>query len=122
MAAGRIRDEDIVAVRERADIEAIVGQHVTLKRSGSSLKGLCPFHDEKSGSFYVSPARASWHCFGCGEGGDAIAFLMKVDNLTFVESVEYLASRPGSPCATKKDTPARPPNSAPPRRANAPAS
>ena len=95
MAAGRIRDEDIVAVRERADIEAIVGQHVTLKRSGSSLKGLCPFHDEKSGSFYVSPARASWHCFGCGEGGDAIAFLMKVDNLTFVESVEYLASQAG---------------------------
>ena len=94
--AGRIRDDDIAEVREKARIDDVVSSYVTLKRAGGgSLKGLCPFHDEKTPSFNVNPARAFWHCFGCGEGGDVISFLMKVDGLTFVESVERLAEKYG---------------------------
>lgn len=91
-----IRREDIDAVRERTDIEAIVRQRVTLKSAGvGSLKGLCPFHDEKTPSFNVRPALGTWHCFGCGEGGDVISFVQRTDNLSFVEAVEYLADRAG---------------------------
>jgi DNA primase len=94
--AGRIRDDDIAEVREKARIDDVVSSYVTLKRAGGgSLKGLCPFHDEKTPSFNVNPSRAFWHCFGCGEGGDVISFLMKVDGLTFVESVERLAEKYG---------------------------
>ncbi|HLR93511.1 MAG TPA: DNA primase, partial [Jiangellaceae bacterium] len=94
--AGRIRDEDIVAVRERAQVDDVVGEYVTLRRAGSgSLKGLCPFHDEKTPSFHVTPARGMYHCFGCGEGGDVFAFLQRIDGLTFPESVERLADRVG---------------------------
>jgi DNA primase len=83
--AGRIRREDIEAVRERARIEEVVGEHVTLKPGGvGSMKGLCPFHDERL-----------WHCFGCGEGGDVIAFLQKIDHQPFTEVVERLAARIG---------------------------
>jgi hypothetical protein len=78
--AGRIRDDDIAEVREKARIDDVVSGYVTLKRAGGgSLKGLCPFHDEKTPSFNVNPARQFFHCFGCGEGGDVISFLMKVD-------------------------------------------
>ena len=94
--AGRFRDDDIAEVREKARIDDVVSSYVTLKRAGGgSLKGLCPFHDEKTPSFNVNPARQFFHCFGCGEGGDVIAFLMKVDGLTFVESVERLAEKFG---------------------------
>src|SRR5690349_23234381 len=94
--AGRIRDDDIAEVREKARIDDVVSGYVTLKRAGGgSLKGLCPFHDEKSPSFNVNPARAFYHCFGCGEGGDVISFLMKIDGLSFVESVERLAEKSG---------------------------
>lgn len=95
--AGRIRDEDIAAVRERAKIEDIVGEYVTLRGAGGgSLKGLCPFHDEKTPSFHVTPARGLWHCFGaCGEGGDVISFVQKYDQLTFPEAVERLADKAG---------------------------
>jgi DNA primase len=94
--AGRIRDDDIAEVRDKARIDDVVSSYVTLKRAGGgSLKGLCPFHDEKTPSFNVTPARGIYHCFGCGEGGDAIAFLMKIDGLTFVESVERLAEKYG---------------------------
>lgn len=94
--AGRIRREDVEAVRERARIEEVVGAHVALKPAGvGSLKGLCPFHDEKSPSFHVRPQVGRYHCFGCGEGGDVIDFVMKVDGLTFNEAVEYLAGRVG---------------------------
>ena len=87
--AGRIRDEDIAEVREKARIDDVVSEYVTLKRAGGgSLKGLCPFHDEKTPSFNVNPSRQFWHCFGCGEGGDVISFVMKVDGLTFTETVE----------------------------------
>ncbi|SCF45416.1 DNA primase [Micromonospora mirobrigensis] len=94
--AGRIRDEDITLVRERTSIAEVISDTVTLKSAGGgNLKGLCPFHDEKSPSFNVSPARNVYHCFGCGVGGDAIKFLMDAEHLSFVESVERLAARAG---------------------------
>ncbi|MBI2245160.1 MAG: DNA primase [Nocardioides sp.] len=94
--AGRIRDEDIAVVREKARIDDVVSQFVTLRPAGGgSLKGLCPFHDEKSPSFNVNPGRGFYHCFGCGEGGDVITFLMKIDGLTFGEAVERLADKVG---------------------------
>ncbi|HET9840960.1 MAG TPA: DNA primase [Nocardioides sp.] len=93
--AGRIRDEDITEVREKAKIDEVVADYVTLRPAGGgSLKGLCPFHDEKSPSFNVRPDRG-WHCFGCGEGGDVFTFLMKIDGLGFAEAVERLADRYG---------------------------
>ena len=86
----------MAAVRERARIEEIVGEHVTLKPAGvGSMKGLCPFHDERSPSFHVRPHVGLWHCFGCSEGGDVISFLQKIDGLGFTEAVEHLASRVG---------------------------
>ncbi|WBB49620.1 DNA primase [Verrucosispora sp. WMMA2044] len=94
--AGRIRDEDIALVRERTSIAEIISDTVTLRSAGGgNLKGLCPFHDEKSPSFNVSPARNVWYCFGCGAGGDAIKFLMDAEHLSFVEAVERLAARAG---------------------------
>lgn len=84
------------AVRERAHIDEIVGQHVTLRSAGvGSMKGLCPFHDERSPSFHVRPQVGRYHCFGCGEGGDVIDFVQKVDGLGFSEAVEYLAGKVG---------------------------
>ncbi|ORA58075.1 DNA primase [Mycobacteroides franklinii] len=92
--AGRIPDRDIAAIRERTRIEDIVGDYVQLKRAGAdSLKGLCPFHDEKSPSFHVRPNHGHFHCFGCGEGGDAYTFIQKVEHISFVEAVERLADR-----------------------------
>ncbi|SDY09134.1 DNA primase [Modestobacter sp. DSM 44400] len=93
---GRIRAADIALVRERSKIDDIVGEHLQLKRAGGgSLKGLCPFHDEKSPSFQVTPSRGLYHCFGCGEGGDVISFIQKIDHLAFSEAVELLAGRAG---------------------------
>jgi len=90
--AGRIRDEDIEAVRQRTDLAKVVGQYLTLKKAGhDSLVGLCPFHSEKTASFSVSPSKQVYHCFGCGAGGDAVKFLQAVENLTFPEAVERLA-------------------------------
>jgi DNA primase len=94
--SGRIPDRDIAAIRERVHIEDVVGDYVQLRRAGvDSLKGLCPFHDEKSPSFHVRPNHGHFHCFGCGEGGDVYAFLQKIEHITFVESVEMLADRIG---------------------------
>ena len=94
--AGRIRDEDIAAVRDRSPIDEVIGEHLQLRSAGGdSLKGLCPFHDEKTPSFNVTPARGLFYCFSCGEGGDVIKFLQKIDGLTFVEAVERLARRAG---------------------------
>ncbi|TKJ16786.1 DNA primase [Blastococcus sp. CCUG 61487] len=91
---GRIRAADIALVRERSRIDEIVGEHLQLKRAGGgSLKGLCPFHDEKSPSFQVTPSRNLWHCFGCGAGGDVISFIQQIDHLSFTEAVELLATR-----------------------------
>ncbi|GII55245.1 DNA primase [Planotetraspora thailandica] len=94
--AGRISDDDIALVRERSPIADVVGEHIQLRNAGGgNLKGLCPFHDEKSPSFNVTPARGYYYCFGCAEGGDVITFVRKIDNLTFSEAVERLAQRAG---------------------------
>ena len=91
-----IKPEDIAQVKERTSIEDVVREHVTLRSAGpGSLKGLCPFHDEKTPSFTVRPAVGAYHCFGCGEGGDVIRFVQEVDHLSFVEAVERLAARAG---------------------------
>jgi DNA primase len=92
----RIRQEDVEAVKERTDIVQLVGQYLTLKKSGhDSLTGLCPFHQEKTGSFSVSPAKQVFYCFGCGKGGDAITFLRELEHLSYVEAIERLASTAG---------------------------
>lgn len=94
--AGRIKADDIALVKERTSIEDVVREHVTLRPAGpGSMKGLCPFHDEKTPSFNIRPAVGAWHCFGCGEGGDVISFVQKVEHLTFTESVERLAAKLG---------------------------
>ncbi|MGQ0717886.1 MAG: DNA primase [Pseudonocardiales bacterium] len=94
--AGRIRDADIAEVRERNRIDEVVGEYVALRRAGAdSLKGLCPFHDEKTSSFNVRPGHGTFHCFGCGEGGSVVDFIMKIEHLGFVEAVERLADRVG---------------------------
>jgi DNA primase len=93
---GRIRDEDIALVRTRSPIAEVVGEYLQLRNAGGgSLKGLCPFHEEKTPSFNVTPARGLWYCFSCAEGGDVIAFVRKIDNLGFTEAVERLAARAG---------------------------
>lgn len=94
--AGRIKDEDIELVRERARIDEIIEQHVTLRNAGGgSRKGLCPFHDEKTPSFQVTPARGFYYCFGCGASGDVFTFLREIEGLAFVEAVERLAAKYG---------------------------
>ena len=85
--------ETIDEIRARCDIEEIIGHYVTLKRAGSNYSGLCPFHSEKSPSFTVFPATRSCHCFGCGAGGDVITFIKRVENLDYVEALEFLAAR-----------------------------
>ncbi|MFJ8104787.1 DNA primase [Streptomyces sp. NPDC096132] len=94
--AGRINDEDVKAVRDAVPIDAVVSEYLQLRNAGGgNLKGLCPFHDEKSPSFQVSPSKGLFHCFGCQEGGDTITFVMKVDHLSFSEAVERLAAQAG---------------------------
>jgi DNA primase len=94
--AGLIRRSDIDEVRSRTNLADIVGDYVTLKSAGvGSMKGLCPFHDERSPSFHVRPQVGFYHCFGCGEGGDVFTFLQKMDHVTFSEAVERLAGRLG---------------------------
>ena len=94
--AGRIRDEDIALVRERSPVEEVVGEYLQLRSAGGgSLKGLCPFHEEKTPSFNVTPARGLFYCFSCSEGGDVIRFVQMIDHLSFAEAVERLAARAG---------------------------
>jgi DNA primase len=94
--AGRIKDEDVTYIRDHSPIDDVVGDYVQLKNAGGGQKkGLCPFHDEKSPSFHVTPSKGFFHCFGCQVGGDVIAFIMKLEHLTFMETVERLADRIG---------------------------
>jgi len=94
--SGRIRDEDVSYVRDRSPVDEVVGEYVQLKNAGGGQKkGLCPFHDEKSPSFHVTPSKGYFHCFGCQTGGDVIAFIMKMEHLTFTETIERLAERIG---------------------------
>ncbi len=90
---GRIRNDDIALVRDKSRIDEVVREHVALKSVGGSLKGLCPFHDEKTPSFHVTPAKGFWYCFGCGEGGDVFSFLQKIEHTSFSETVEKLAGK-----------------------------
>jgi DNA primase len=90
----RIRESDVNLVRERARIDDVVRDYVNLKSAGGgSLKGLCPFHDERSASFHVTPARGYFHCFGCQESGDVFTFIRKIEGMTFVEAIEKLAAK-----------------------------
>ncbi len=91
----RIPAEIIEEIKARNDIEEVVSSYVTLKRAGSNMMGLCPFHSEKTPSFNVSSARGIFKCFGCGSGGDVITFIMKIENLDYREAVELLAKRAG---------------------------
>ena len=94
--AGLIKRSDIDEVRSRVNIADVVGDYVTLKNAGvGSMKGLCPFHEERSPSFHVRPQVGFYHCFGCGEGGDVFTFLQKMDHVTFSEAVERMAARIG---------------------------
>ena len=92
--AGRIRQEDIAVVRERSPIADVIGDYIQLRPAGGgNLKGLCPFHEERTPSFNVTPGKDLYHCFSCGAGGDVIKFIQEIDHLTFTEAVERLAAR-----------------------------
>ncbi len=97
-------EEIIQRVRDAADIVALVGDYVPLKKAGSSYKGLCPFHSEKTPSFVVSPSRNSFHCFGCGKGGNAITFLMEMEKIPFPEALQLLAEKTGIPLPKPQET------------------
>jgi DNA primase len=104
--AGRIRQDDIEAVKERTDLVKLVGQYLTLKKTGhDSMSGLCPFHQEKTPSFSVSPAKQVFYCFGCGKGGDGITFLRELEHLSYVEAVERLAQQAGVSLRYEGDSP-----------------
>ena len=94
--SGRIKEEDVTYIRERSPIDEVVADYVQLKSAGGGQKkGLCPFHDEKSPSFHVTPSKGFFHCFGCQTSGDVISFVMKMDHLSFTETIERLADRLG---------------------------
>ncbi len=92
---GRILQEDVEQLKRRADLADVVSDHTRLQRAGARLKGLCPFHQERTPSFTVDPSKGVYHCFGCGEGGDVYSFLRRIEGLTFIEAVEQLARRVG---------------------------
>ena len=100
-------DDIIQRVKDSTDIVSVVGEYVQLKKSGSSYKGLCPFHNEKSPSFMVSPTRNGFHCFGCGKGGNAITFIMEMEKMPFPEALRHLADKAGiilpKPQETQRD-------------------
>jgi DNA primase catalytic core len=91
----RIKDTSVEQVKSATEILAVVEDHVRLRKAGGTYKGLCPFHQERTPSFTVSPARGTFKCFGCGEGGDAIAFVEKLEQVDFVGAIEFLANRFG---------------------------
>ena len=93
MAMPRVSRELIEEIRSRNDIVDLIGSYVNLKRAGSNFNGLCPYHGEKTPSFTVFPATQTFHCFGCGAGGDAITFVMRSENLDYPGAVEFLAKR-----------------------------
>ncbi|MFP4498910.1 MAG: CHC2 zinc finger domain-containing protein, partial [Vulcanimicrobiota bacterium] len=95
-----IPPEKIDEIIARTDTLAVIGQYVTLKKSGKNYKGRCPFHNEKTPSFFVNPDGGFFKCFGCGEGGGVIQFLMKIENLDFLDAVKILADKAGITLAT----------------------
>lgn len=101
----RYSEELIEEVRSRNDIVDVISGYVKLKKSGSNYFGLCPFHNEKSGSFSVSPSKQMYYCFGCGAGGNVITFIMEYENYTFMEAVRMLAERAGIELPQMEETP-----------------
>ena len=92
---GSIPEEKIEEVRGRIDIVSLIGEYVILKKAGRNYLGLCPFHREKTPSFTVSPDKQMFYCFGCGEGGNVVSFLMQLNHLTFPEAIRHLAGKAG---------------------------
>ena len=90
-----IKREVVDEIIQRNDIESLIGSYVSLKRAGSNLKGLCPFHSEKTPSFTVYPAASSFYCFGCGVGGNAVTFIRQIEHLDYPDAVAFLAKRAG---------------------------
>jgi DNA primase len=103
--AGRIPDRTVRDIVEQTDMKSIVGEVVELRRAGTSLKGLCPFHNEKTPSFHINEHRKLYHCYGCGAGGDVIRFVSETRGLSFVEAVEYLGDRVGIQVEREETTP-----------------
>jgi DNA primase len=91
----QIPEDKLQEVRDATDILDVVSEYVRLKKGGSNFFGLCPFHSEKTPSFSVNPGKGIYKCFGCGEGGDAIGFVMRVEHVSFVDAVRHLAERAG---------------------------
>jgi DNA primase (bacterial type) len=87
--------DDVREVKSRLDIAEVIGDYVVLRKSGQTYWGKCPFHNEKTPSFSVSPERQTFHCFGCGKGGDVYTFIMEIENLDFKEALERLGRRAG---------------------------
>lgn len=100
-------DDIIEEVRSRNDIVDVIGQYVHLTKKGSTYFGLCPFHNEKTGSFSVSPNKQMYYCFGCGAGGNVFTFMMQYENFTFGEAMEALADRQVLPCQSRNILPYR---------------
>src|SRR3989344_6367691 len=92
---GAMAKDTVAEIKERLSIQDIISPYVKLKRAGKSLRGLCPFHKEKSPSFHVSPDRGTWHCFGCGLGGDGFSFIEKAEGVDFKGALKILAEKAG---------------------------
>ncbi len=99
--------DDVREIKSRLDIADVIGDYVPLKKKGNSLWGLCPFHTEKTPSFSVSRERQTFHCFGCGKGGDIFSFVMELEGLAFPEALELLASRAGVTLSERTKSPVR---------------
>src|SRR5207248_7405623 len=102
----RIKDTSVEAVKNAADIVALVEARTRLRKVGGRFTGLCPFHQEKTPSFSVSPDRGTYHCFGCGAGGDAISFVQETEGVDFVGAIESLADRFNVPLEYEDSSPA----------------
>src|SRR5579864_8557615 len=98
---------DLAYILERRDPVAIIGEHMALRQTGKTYKGLCPFHAEKTPSFNLNPDRGLWYCFGCAVGGNLITFVMKVNHFSFPEAKEWLARKAGVTLSAEQDVGSR---------------
>lgn len=101
-------ERTIEEIRSRVDLIELIGEYVELKKSGTSYKGLCPFHGEKTPSFMVQPLKQIFHCFGCHKGGNCFTFLTNIEGISFPEAVKQLASRVGVTIEEENRTPSKP--------------
>ena len=100
-----IHKEDIDKIVEAARVEEVVGDYVTLKKRGVNLIGLCPFHDEKTPSFYVSPAKGIYKCFGCAKGGNSVNFIMEKEQMSYPDALRHLAKKYNIEITEEEQTP-----------------